>query len=102
MTIVFVVDKDADTLSGDLNEISTREKQDARFVPLRTVEQLFRALVDQKPDLVLLHHHWSGLTISQILERVAKLNETTRVIVFTGRSIVMNELIECVRTGVAD
>jgi CheY-like chemotaxis protein len=99
MLAVFMVDENADGLSTDLNGISKREKQEVRFHPLPTPEQMFRALEDQKPDLILLHHHWAGLSISQALERIVEATEDTRVIVFTGQSVNMAELIECVRSG---
>lgn len=102
MTSVFVVDGQAGDLSTDLNGIVKREKQNVRFTPIPTIEQLFRELEKATPDLILLHHHWDGLTISQILERITQFAETTRVIVFTGQSLDANDLIECARSGVAD
>jgi len=102
MTSAFVVDGQAADLSTDLNGIVKREKQNVRFTPIPTIEQLFRELEKATPDLILLHHHWDGLTISQILERITQFAETTRVIVFTGQSLDANDLIECARSGVAD
>ena len=102
MTNVFVVDAGASGLAIDLNGIAKRERQNVRFVPLATIEQLFRELEKETPDLILLHHHWEGLTISQILERITQFGDTARVIVFTGQSLDANDLIECARSGVAD
>jgi CheY-like chemotaxis protein len=102
MTNVLVVDIGASDLSADLNGIANRESQGVQFTPIPAIELLFNELERTTPDLILLHHHWEGLTISQILERITQLAETTRVIVFTGQSLDANDLIECARSGVAD
>jgi DNA-binding NtrC family response regulator len=102
MSAVFIVDESARGLAADLNAISKREKLDVRFQPVLTLEQMFLALEDQAPDLILLHHHWLGLSISQALERIAEQVGDARVIVFTGQSVDVEELVECVRSGVAD
>jgi len=102
VSAVFIVDESASGLSADLNAISKRERLDVQFCPLLTLEQMFLALEDETPDLILLHHHWAGLSISQALERIAEQAGDARVIVFTGQSVDVAELIECVRSGVAD
>lgn len=102
MSAVCIVDESASGLSADLNAISRREKLEVQFHPLLTLEQMFLALEDEAPDLILLHHHWPGLGISQVLERIAERAGDARVIVFTGQSVDVGELIECVRSGVAD
>jgi len=62
-------------------------------------EQLFRALDEGVPDLILLHHHWPGVKVAQLLHRIGEANSAIRVIVFTGQSLDISELIECVRLG---
>jgi DNA-binding NtrC family response regulator len=102
MTNVLVVDEAADDFSASLNGIAKRERQDVRFMPITTIRHLFDELTKAVPDLIILHHHWEGLSISQVLERITQLADSTRVIVFTGQSLDANDLIECARSGVAD
>lgn len=102
MITVLIVDEAAAGLAEDLNGIAEKESIPARFQAVLTPEKMFRRLEDQTPDLILLHHHWHGTTISQLLERVAEIAKDTRVIVFTGQQIDVSELIACVRFGVAD
>ncbi len=102
MTKVSIVDADAEGLAQDLNAISKRDKLDTAFAALTSPEQLFATLNTGTPDLVLIHHHWPGLTIAQLLQRLADDCKETRVIVFTGQALNSQELIECVRFGAAD
>lgn len=102
MTVVLIVDDDALGLAIDLNGIASQSGHDVEFTPLLTPEELFDELQRRTPDLILLHHHWPGITISTLLERIASTYEETRVIVFTNRALDLGELIECVRFGVAD
>jgi DNA-binding response OmpR family regulator len=102
MKSVLIVDGDATSLSTDLNAIAERQKLDLEFRPCLTPEQMFAELSQRTPDLIVLHHNWPGLSISQLLERIAAGGQQTRVIVFTGQALKVSELIECVRSGVAD
>lgn len=102
MKTIYVVDSDAAGLTADFNGIAKASTFDVAFLPFPSPEQLFDALESSIPDLILLHHNWQGLTISQLLQRIIDLCPETRVIVFTGRAIKIGELIECVRFGVAD
>ncbi len=102
MTKVSIVDADAEGLATDLNAISKRDKLDVAFAAVTSSEKLFATLKTGTPDLVLIHHHWPGLTIAQLLQRLADDCKETRVIVFTGQDLNMQELIECVRFGAAD
>jgi len=102
MKSVLIVDGDATSLSMDLNAITDRQKLDLKFTPFLTPEQMFIELGQRCPDLIVLHHNWPGLSISQLLERIATDRQQTRVVVFTGQAVKVAELIECVRYGVAD
>jgi ActR/RegA family two-component response regulator len=101
MINVAVVDAGAKSLCAALNGISSREKRGITFSAKETIEQLFPDLETTAFDLILLHHHWEGTSITQILERIGRAQDT-RVVVFTGQSINVHDLIECVRSGVAD
>lgn len=63
---------------------------------------MFTEIESRVPHLILLHHNWSAISISKILERLAAACDATRVIVFTGQRVKTAELVECVRSGVAD
>ena len=102
MKVVFIVDANSENLTTDLNAIAKREKLAFRFTPFPSPEQLFRALDESVPDLILLHHHWPGVRVAQLLHRIGEANDAIRVIVFTGQSLDISELIECVRFGAAD
>jgi DNA-binding NarL/FixJ family response regulator len=102
MITIFIVDADASYLARDLNAIAAKDDNQVEFEAITTPESLFDRLRSATPSLVLLHHHWHGLTISEILSTVATLSKETRVIVFTGQAVNIRELIECVRAGVAD
>jgi DNA-binding NarL/FixJ family response regulator len=99
---VFVVDEDAIGLAHDLNEIAKRESQGIGFVPFTTPEPAFAEIDSRRPHLVLIHHHWNGFKINEILERLRTLDDKIRIVVFTGQPIDVRELIECVRAGAAD
>jgi len=99
---VFVVDERSTGLVTDLNAIAGMGGYGLQFHAHQSVEQMFGALDGAPPDLILLHHHWQGLTIAQIVERLFKAAPETRVIVFTGQSVDISELVQCVRSGVAD
>jgi DNA-binding NtrC family response regulator len=102
MKSIFIVDKDSEHLAADLNSIAKRERLAFRFMAFGTPERFLRELETNKPDLVLLHHHWTGVRIAQLLQRIAEAEDTIRIVVFTGQSVDIAELIECVRFGVAD
>src|SRR5579872_3194277 len=102
MSIVFIVDADASGLAKDFNAIAKRERVEFKFKPLLSPDQMFGELQHDPPDLVLLHHNWSGVSITDILNRLERERDQCRVIVFTGRPVKIHELIECVRLGVAD
>ena len=65
MKQVFIVDESADNLAADLNAIASRDSLGVRVVPFVSPEAMFRALSGETPELVLLHHHWPGIGISQ-------------------------------------
>lgn len=102
MNTVLIVDADATGLAADLNGIAASEGGSVEFRPLASPERLFDELANSAPKLILLHHHWEGVEIAQLLERIAAINDTVRVIVFTGQAVDIKELIECVRFGVCD
>ncbi len=102
MNTIFIVDQDASGLAGDLNAFAQAHQHDVRFIPFTSLEKMFAHLPNTAPDLVLLHHHWDGLTIGEVLQRICDSHCAVRVIVFTGQALNMHELIECVRFGVAD
>lgn len=102
MSSIYIVDQDANGLATDLNAYASTGGHRFRFEPFTSVEKMFDRIRGQKPDLILLHHHWDGLTIGQVLQRVGDSCPDTRVIVFTGQDLNIRELIESVRFGVAD
>jgi DNA-binding NarL/FixJ family response regulator len=103
MRLVLIVDADAPGLSIDLNQLVKRDRLDLQFKPCSNPEEMFREIRQRTPDLIVLHHNWSGLGISDLLNRLAsETNAATRVVVFTGQTVKVSELIECVRCGVAD
>ncbi len=102
MRLSFVVDRDAVALSAELNAIMRQEELEGEFRPLCSIEQMFRELQKSKPDLILLHQNWAGLTITQILQEIANKHSEIRVIIFTGQEVRITELVGCVRFGVAD
>jgi DNA-binding NarL/FixJ family response regulator len=102
MSEVFIVDSDAKGLSADLNAISKDNNHGITFTPFATPERLFDELRQTTPDLILLHHHWPGLNVRQLLERIVAVQDSVRVIVFTGQPVDIRELVDCVRFGAAD
>lgn len=102
MKKIFVADQKAAQLTDSFNAIAKEGGIAARFEAYTSISAMLESMHLSSPDLVLLHHHWDGMTISQIVGRLAQANATTRVIVFTGQSLNAAELIECVRSGAAD
>ena len=102
MTQVFIVDGDATGLAASFNEIAGHEGHKVHYVPFGTPERFFEELRQVTPELVLIHHHWAGLTIVQLLERIRNTTGAVRVIVFTGQRVDIGELVACVRFGVCD
>lgn len=102
MRLVFLVDDGATDLCESYNEVANRNGELLKFVPLRTTGQMFAEIPKSTPDLILLHHTWTGISISKILEQLVGACDTTRVIVFTGKRLNTGEIVECVRAGVAD
>lgn len=96
------MDADSADLATDLNAIAKREKLAFNFTPFPSPEQLFREFDRSIPDLILLHHHWPGVRVPQLLQRISEASDAVRVIVFTGQALDISELIECVRFGAAD
>jgi DNA-binding NtrC family response regulator len=81
---VFIVDEDANGLASDLNGIARRDGLDFEFEPFVSPVQMFQELENGVPDLILLHHHWPGLAIASLLDRIGTVAEETRVISFHG------------------
>ncbi len=102
MSKVIIVDRDAVGLCSDLNGYSAEHGLGLSFEAATDPEHMFASCVRSIPHLVLLHHHWNGIGIGQLLERIALNVAGTRVVVFTGQPVDVVELIECVRFGVAD
>jgi FixJ family two-component response regulator len=103
VTLVFVVDGEAEGMVADLSSLAKQERLDFQFEAYLSPQALFQALNDHTPEFILLHHNWSGIGVSQVLGQIeAQTNGATRVVVFTGQTVKINELIECVRCGVAD
>ena len=103
MTLVYIIDLEAKTMAGALASLARRQALEIEFEAHTTLQALFQSLTRRSPDLVVLHHNWSGIGVSQVLHQIE--SETaggTRVVVFTGQTVKIRELIECVRCGAAD
>jgi DNA-binding NarL/FixJ family response regulator len=101
--VVFIVDRDAVGMASDLNGLASRDGLQLRFEACATPERLLQDLKNRTPDLVMLHHNWSGIGVSQLIGRIdVETRGQTRIVVFTGQTVRINELIECIRCGVAD
>ncbi len=103
MSLVLIVDADARGLSTALEDLARQQQLGMRFQACLNPEEMFREMKKQIPDLIVLHHNWTGIGISEIISRIViEANSATRVVVFTGQNVKINELVECVRGGVAD
>jgi len=102
MTDVFVVDESAVELADALNAHAKRDSQQTEYSPFTSLELFFTQLADNAPALILLHHHWHGLNVTDLLGRIAGITKNVRVIVFTGQELDIDELLECVRGGACD
>jgi hypothetical protein len=102
MKAVYIVDADAKSLAANLNAVAKRECHALRYIPVETPEKLFAETQGAPADLVLLHHTWVGYEVGALVERIGAHAPEARVIVFTGRDLKPDELIECIRRGVCD
>ncbi len=103
MTLVFVVDADAKGMTAGLASLAKQQKLDFQFEAYLSAQAVFQAVKSRTPDLIVLHHNWSGIGVSQVLNQIeTETGGATRVVVFTGQTVKIHELIECVRCGVAD
>jgi DNA-binding NtrC family response regulator len=99
---VIVVDTDAEGLAQALNRVAKHEGHPVEYQAAATPDLLFARMDSAIPQLVLLHHTWSGLPVADLISRIQIKSADTRVLVFTGRELDLREVIECVRLGVCD
>ena len=64
--------------------------------PAEMLEVVRRTL----PSLVLLDHHWPEIGIEKVLQQIRRAAPSTRVVLYTGKSIEPSTIIDCARYGV--
>jgi hypothetical protein len=99
---VALLDRLANDRCRDFQAAIEKRNLPIRFECYSEPQHLYDSLAETTLDLLLVHHTWEGVDIASIIGRVGDRSLDTRIIVFTGRDLVIPELIQCVRLGVAD
>jgi DNA-binding NtrC family response regulator len=99
---IAILDKQAEDKRRDYQQAADRRRMSMRFEAFAELQHFYEAIRKRSVDLALIHHTWDGVGIAEILDFIAAQSPGTRIIVFTGRKLVLPELILCARSGVAD
>ena len=101
MFSVALLDRLANDRCRDFQAAIEKRNLPIRFECYSEPQHLYDSLAETTLDLLLVHHTWEGVDIASIIGRVGDRSLDTRIIVFTGRDLVIPELIQCVRLGLS-
>jgi hypothetical protein len=102
MKKILVVDAKANQVCSDLSSV-LNPSSGLEFIPVDSIPVMIDAIsAKEKPAGILLHHNWDAFKVSELLEKMFNLSPSSFVVVYTGRALKLDEIVQCVRGGVAD